>query len=178
MAKKKCIDYSKPYIIRKRPDYWVWLVITVVVACLAGNYEWNWINLPLLGIGLFFFVLSFLERNVHIIMNEEGIQIGKELLSWKEVKQGKFKKKYTRHWHVNILEITLKDDSQKEIFIDDYKYDCKKFCDIFNFHCKSKRLLVPHATPWSEFISSLIYYIIFFVIVLLIIEMYRRLILI
>ena len=107
MAKKKRIDYSKPYVIRKRSDYWVWLVMAVVFAYfMVGDYGWNWRSLLLPGILLFLFVVNFLGRNVHIIMNEEGIQIGKELLPWKEVKQGKFKKKRSNHRsYLNVLRI-------------------------------------------------------------------------
>lgn len=167
MTRNKHIDYSGTYIVRKRPDYWAWLVMAIVVGYfMVGDYGWNLRSLLLPGILLFMFVFNFLERNVHIVMNEEGMRIGKELLLWKDIEQGRFKKKRgNRAYHVNVLEITLKDGSLNEIFIDDYKYDREKFCDVFNFHCKSKRRLIPHTSQWSEFLRLLIVLIIIFVVV-------------
>lgn len=163
MRKKLSIDTSKPYIIRKRPDYWAWGIMAIITGGYIYNeYGWDWIRFLLPFLLLFLAVVNFLGRKGRVIMHTEGIQENKDMIHWQDIKKSQFKK-MSRHrgggfW---VLSILLKDNSEKVIFIEDYMYDCEEFCSVFNFYSK-RFLLVPHLSKSRELLSICLYIALFF----------------
>ena len=97
MRKKLSVDTSKPYIIRKRPDYWAWGIMAIVTGGYIYNeYGWDWICFLLPFLLLFLAVVNFLKRKGRVVMHTEGIQENKEMIHWQDIKKSQFKKMY-RH---------------------------------------------------------------------------------
>lgn len=175
MKKTIHFDSSKPYIIRKRPDYWFWLFLTLAgIYYMTSEYGWRWINLFPSSITFFLCIIDFYQRKKCIIMDTEGIQADNETIQWKDIRKCGFKKKWIQSGKssINILYIRLKDGTEKDIFIEDYKYDCEEFCKAFHFYSQ-KIHLIPHQSKLYDFLQILLYLAIFFTIALIVISTYQ-----
>ena len=51
MRKKLSVDTSKPYIIRKRPDYWAWGIMAII----SFKHE----NSPIVHVFFYFLIIRF-----------------------------------------------------------------------------------------------------------------------
>ena len=141
---------------------------------MTSEYGWRWINLFPSSITFFLCIIDFYQRKKCIIMDTEGIQADNETIQWKDIRKCGFKKKWIRSGKssINILYIRLKDGTEKDIFIEDYKYDCEEFCKAFHFYSQ-KIYLIPHQSKLYDFLQILLYLAIFFTIALIVISMYQ-----
>lgn len=107
-------------------------------------------------------------------MDTEGIQADNETIQWKDIKKCGFKKKWIRAGNssINILYIRLKDETEKDIFIEDYKYNCEEFCKALHFYSQ-KIYLIPHQSKSHQLLQNLLYLVIFFTIALIAISIYQ-----
>ena len=174
MKKTIHFDSSKPYIIRKVAFYWVLLIFTSIVGYFTiSNLGWSLISLLIISPLLSLCIIDFYLRKECIIIDTEGIQVNNKIILWQDIRKCGFKKRFDkRGMSTNILNIQLKNGTEKDINIEDYKYDCEEFCKAFHFYSQ-KIYLIPHQSKLYDFLQILLYLAIFFTIALIVISTYQ-----
>jgi hypothetical protein len=175
MKKTIHFDSSKPYIIRKVAFYWVLLIFTSIVGYFTiSKLGWSLISLLIISPLLLLCIIDFYGRKECIIIDTEGIQVNNKIILWQDIRKCGFKKRFDkRGMSTNILNIQLKNGTEKDINIQAYGYDCEEFCKAFHFYSK-KFSLTPHSSIIHDALRSLIINLIIALVVISCVLIYRE----
>ncbi len=171
MKRNQYTDHREPYIVRSEKNYWIWVLIALFLGYyIVSKHGWSMGSMIVPCIPLFLAIVSYLGRKETIVMNSDGIHVYDENIPWKDIKKCEFvKESGHRAGGFWVLNIVLKDDYEKKIHIEDYKYDCDEFCAVFNSYCRkhNKAHLSPHISKTKEG-AFIIFYLVAFVVLLFI----------